>query len=249
MVSLKSITSASNDQYRELTKLLSSHGLKKSGHYILSGPKVLKELQTLKPDLIEYAIYPHEEMLHQWNVSGLLLPADLFANLDVMGTGGPLMVVKKKPLTEWTGSPPEGLEIFCPLGDPKNVGALLRSALAFGATKVVLLKESASPYLPESLRAAAGSHLQLNLMEGPSLKDLRGPFVTLDGSAAQDASEFRWPRDVRLLVGEEGPGLSKAHQIEPHPVRIPMDQRLESLNASVAASIAMYAYRQVHSAI
>ena len=55
---------------------------------------------------------------------------------------------------------------------------------------------------------------------------------------------FQWPKDVRLLVGEEGPGLPPFSFGK--RIAIPMTESVESLNAVAAASMALYAYRVQH---
>ena len=135
----KWITSPKSQAFKDYRKLLSPHGLKKSSHYLLSGNKVLQELLSMDPDSVTEALYPSEEMASTWQVPGPVLAAELFKEIDVMGTGGPIFCVKKQELATWQPQPPRGLTVFSPLGDPRNVGALLRSSLAFGADQVVLL--------------------------------------------------------------------------------------------------------------
>lgn len=246
MDALKVLTSPTNDSFKKLKKLLSAHGLKKSEQYLLPGQKILKEVLTSHRDSLVAALYPEESQYENWRVPGFLLAGDLFRQLDVTGGGGPLFLMKKKPRPIWQSSSSlDELTVFCPLGDPKNVGALLRSCLAFGVKHVVLLKESASPYLQEALRAAAGSHLHLELLEGPSLEELQGTFVTLDASSPALLADFNWPEKPRLLIGEEGRGLARASgDLQAVPVRIPTSPQLESLNASVAAALALYDHAQ-----
>ena len=68
--------------------------------------------------------------------------------------------------------------------------------------------------------------------------------VALDVSGA-DLSTFNWPKNVCLLVGEEGQGLPR-NKLLPRTVSIPMATGMHSLNAMVAASIGLYAYRLQH---
>ena len=70
---------------------------------------------------------------------------------------------------------PRGLEILCPLGDPANVGALIRTAAAMGVERIILLKESAHPYHPKAIRAASGTMFKMSLLQGPSIRDLPEP--------------------------------------------------------------------------
>jgi TrmH family RNA methyltransferase len=131
------------------------------------------------------------------------------------------------------------------LGDPANVGALIRTAAALGIERVVLLKESAHPYHPKAIRAASGTTFTVSLAQGPSIRDLpeKATGLTLD-VRGENLPAFRWPKDVRLLVGEEGPGLPPI--ISGTRLAVPMTGSVESLNAVVAAGMALYAYRVQH---
>ena len=129
------------------------------------------------------------------------------------------------------------------MGDPLNLGAILRSAEAFGASRVILLEEAANPFLPKAIKASAGSSLRIAMEKGPSLGALSGEFIALDleGTSLPD---FRWPANPRLLVGEEGPGLrGLSSAVCLQKISIPV-HGVESLNAGVATSIALYSFTQ-----
>ena len=187
------------------------------------------------------------------HVATYTLSPTCFNHVDIFGTGCPILVCTALPLPcADVETPPRGLELLCPLGDPANVGALLRTAAAMGANQVVLLKESAHPYHPKSIRAASGATFDVPLTQGPSVRDLPGPsrlraspapWVTLHVEG-EGMPGFQWPKDVRMLVGEEGPGLPPFSSGK--RLAIPMTESVESLNAVTAASMALYAYRVQH---
>ena len=114
-----------------------------------------------------------------------------------------------------------------------------------GVERVILLKESAHPYHPKAIRAASGTTFTVSLTQGPSIRNLpeKATWVTLDAQG-ESLSAFHWPKNIRLLVGEEGPGLPPL----PSGTRlaVPMADSVESLNAVVAAGMALYAYRVQH---
>jgi len=173
----------------------------------------------------------------------------LFSQLDLFDTNFPLLVVQAP---DWPAldllQPPQGIELLCPLGDPTNVGALIRTCLGFGVDKLVLLQEAAHPFHPKSTRAASGAIFDQPLYRGPSLEALTNGKIARSIMAldveGKDLSQFSWPLNVRLLVGEEGPG--QPHYPFGKRLSIPMAQKANSLNATVAASIALYAYRLQH---
>lgn len=256
---LREITSPSNDMYKLWKSLLSSKGIKNKSSFLLSGEKLIREsfLKKFASDFQSLGLlFPHgtsEAEIKNWLPSESLkdaspiacwtLSLSLMKELDVLGTQGPLLWMKAPPLPTWNPSiPAEGLEILCPIGDPKNLGALLRSADAFGASKVILLQESAHPFLPWSIKSSSGSCLRVPMMKGPSVRDLGGVDVYGLDMKGDSVAEFSWPQNLRLLLGEEGPGL---------PWKLRKDRTLsiptvgvESLNVTVAASIAMWEYRK-----
>ena len=63
---------------------------------------------------------------------------------------------------------PDGCTLFVPFQDPENVGAVIRSAAAFGVARVVLLREAAHPFHPRSSRAAGPALFQVPLQVGPA---------------------------------------------------------------------------------
>ena len=148
--------------------------------------------------------------------------------------------------------------------DPGNVGTILRTAAAFGATAAVTSATgqsgTASPFSPKALRASAGAALHLPVLAGMSLAILLTQ-LKLNGirtlaSCVHDAGngdeaplcpwEVDWCEPIALLVGNEGAGLPEdvVHSADAR-IHIPMATRVESLNAAAAAAVLFYeAFRQ-----
>jgi len=170
----------------------------------------------------------------------------LFARLDIFGTGFPLLVCRTPdfPVADLLSSP-EGLEVLCPLGDPANVGAVIRTAVAMGASKIIVLQESAHPLHPKAVRSSSGAILFGSFYSGPFLREIDScsSIVGL-GLTGENLQTFVWPKHVRILIGEEGKGLGPRGS--GRMVTIPMSSGMDSLNASMAAGMAMYAYRLQH---
>jgi len=134
--------------------------------------------------------------------------------------------------------------------DPHNFGAIVRSAVAFGAHGVITLKQRAAPVTPVVVRASAGAteHARIARVTNlaTTLSTLANDGYDVIGLAAEGASDLR-ARKVRtgpcvLVVGSEGKGLRRlVRERCTELVRIPMAGPIESLNASVAAAIALYA--------
>lgn len=173
-----------------------------------------------------------------------LAPA-LFDALDEFGTGAPLLVLPVPHIEkrEAGAGPPRGLALAIAAQDPSNLGAILRSALAFEVSEVVLLAECAHPFLPRVTRAAAGANFHLKLSAGPSIQALGVDWIALD-MAGEALDEAALPKDCALLMGEEGLGIPQG--FAGRRIRIPIGPRAESLNVAVAAGIVLAAYRRRH---
>jgi TrmH family RNA methyltransferase len=241
------IESSQNAHAKRWNDLDDGRGIKKHGEFLLAGRKSVPEALKRHPDRFQ-AILVCDPM----DVSDLALPEGidrfrlsrpLFDKLDVSGTNFPLLVGKAPALARADlAAAPQGLELICALGDPSNLGALFRSAAAFGVRRVILMEEAAHPFHPKALRAAANAQFELELLRGPSWGEIgsaAGPLIALDGSG-EDMAAFRWPRDLRLVLGEEGLGVPADFKAQ--RLAIPTSGAVESLNATVAASLALYAH-------
>jgi 23S rRNA (guanosine2251-2'-O)-methyltransferase len=147
--------------------------------------------------------------------------------------------------------PDDGLVVALDeITDPHNFGAIVRSAVALGAHGIITLKQRAAPVTPVVVRASAGATEHARIARVTNLVQALDQFaerhfeiIGLAVEGAIDLPAFRAPRGGRLLViGSEGRGLRRL--VREHCtslVRIPMTGPIESLNASVAAAIALYA--------
>lgn len=232
---IEKITSASNAKFRMWKELLTAKGIREHRLCLVSGQKIVDELLTNK-DLISCALTTSQEM--PLGIRGFELSKDLFNELDIFGTHSTLLVVKTPDLDKSENIEPKGLEIVAPLQDPANLGALIRSAAAFGVSRLWLTTESANPFLPKAIRSSSGVCLKIRigiLTTQPTQDDVG---LDMEGKHLQS---FKWPRDIRLWVGEEGRGLQN---FPGGRLKIEMSRQVESLNATIAASVALFSYRQ-----
>lgn len=128
------------------------------------------------------------------------------------------------------------------VGDPGNVGTVLRSAAAFGVSCVALGAGSADPFSPKAVRASMGAIFSVPVAHAAP-GQLRGVTIALDARAERTLADVaaQLPADagVSLLVGAEREGLpDELLAAAEHTARIPI--ATESLNAAIAASVALY---------
>ena len=143
--------------------------------------------------------------------------------------------------------------ILSSLQDPGNLGAVARSALAFGTKKLYLSADCADFYAPKTLRASMGAFFHLDGTVCPDLAllvralraagrrvlaaELREGAVPVSGARLS-------PRDV-LIVGNEGHGIPPEVSAEADgSVFLPIAPEAESLNAAAAASVLLYLQRE-----
>ena len=165
----------------------------------------------------------------------------------VAATARPIVPVGLKELVAGAATPV--LLVLDHLEDPRNVGAVVRSAVAAGAGGLVIAAKRSAPLGPSAFKAAAGALERLpvavinSIADGVrQLKALGLWTVALDGSGSQSLFDVRVLADpVALIVGAEGRGVSRLVLERADVVaRIPMVGGVESLNASVAASLALF---------
>src|SRR5436305_5728625 len=134
------------------------------------------------------------------------------------------------------------------INNPVNVGAIVRTAEAAGATGVITTAGTADPFSPKSLRGAMGAAFRLPFWIGGDYSQViewcrkqRIQTVCASTDGAESYTEIEWQRPTALIMGSESHGLSTdeisaADQV----VRIPMKGSTESLNVAVAAGILLY---------
>jgi RNA methyltransferase, TrmH family len=253
------IESDQNAVYKTAKSLHSSRSIKKSGQALVCGKKIIHDLLLSQAVPIEALLYDEKADMDKisWDIAEnsditeirkYIFKSNLFKEIDLLGTGSPLLLVNTPEIAQWDGSLKKGINLFLPLSDPENLGSALRSAAAFGVSQVILLSESAHPFHPKVIRTSAGSVFSLDIKDGPSIEDLKvnGDLLVLDGNSAGsdpnavtiDKYKSSSVKSIALLVGLEGKGVP--FQIRGQRLYIPIESEVESLNASVALGIALY---------
>jgi len=138
------------------------------------------------------------------------------------------------------------------ISDPHNVGAIIRSAISFGAKKIIFCEHNAPKENATIIKSSAGTIESAdlfvvtnfnNLME--KLKKIDYWCIGLDGYSTHKISEIREYKNVALIIGSEGNGMRDLVKKNCDLLaKIEIDKDVESLNASVAASIALYELSQ-----
>jgi len=137
--------------------------------------------------------------------------------------------------------------VLAGLQDPGNLGTILRSAEAFGATAILSLPGTVSAWNPRAVRASAGSVFRLPLLETSveecfsRLHEAGVRIWTTAVHGAEPADRIDLAGPVALLIGNEGNGVPQAlAELADGAVTIPCPGPVESLNAAAAVSVLLY---------
>ena len=130
--------------------------------------------------------------------------------------------------------------------DPGNIGTIIRTALAAGATAVAVTDGTVDPFLPKVLRATMGAAFRLPILsvEGDALRAALAGRATrilvADARAATEYMDVPVDPPVVIVVGNEATGPDPAWSTIGVGVRIPLHGPVESLNVAVAAALLLY---------
>ena len=140
------------------------------------------------------------------------------------------------------------------LHDPHNVGAIIRSAVAFGASAILLPKHNQSPITGVVIKTSVGMVFRIPIVMignvNQTIRDLKEKGfwsygLVMDGDTYLKDAKFDSP--TLFIVGNESVGIrEKTVEICDIKLSIPMDLKCESLNAATAASIVLYEYSKTN---
>src|ERR1041385_3149908 len=148
------------------------------------------------------------------------------------------------------------LVILHGINNPVNVGAILRTAEAAGATGIIATKRTSDPFSPKSLRGAMGSAFRVPVWTDAEFQSVVSwcgkqniRTVAADASGSRSFLEFDWRIPTALVMGPESTGLSENElTTTDESVKIPMQGSTESLNVAVAAGVLLYEARRQRAA-
>ena len=254
---LRAVTSAQNKQVKDLRNAFSQGELTKDGHAAIESVRTIEE--AIRSGLKFRAVFfsesgkaRAERLLPQLgsHVETLLLPDSIFSS--AVGTESPqgvaaLVKLKTHALEDLFRTPEPLIVVAAGVQDPGNLGTVMRSAEAFDAAGVVATERTVSPLNSKAVRASAGSLFRLPVAHAKIkelLPILAEHSVRLLGTTSHKGvplPQADFKRAVAICIGNEGAGLPKEliAKVDSNIV-IPHSDKVESLNAGIAASIVLY---------
>jgi TrmH family RNA methyltransferase len=187
---------------------------------------------------------PAWRQLAQAAAAVTVVPMELMRGVSPLESAAPIAFV-----VPWAAQarvrPGEPTVVLDRLQDAGNVGAILRSAAAFGFSQVVAIKGTAALWSPKVLRAGMGAHFGLHLVEAadPALVagELQVPLLATSSHADHLLHRSALPWPCAWVLGHEGQGVSDALMAHcDRAVGIPQPGGEESLNVAAAAAVCLY---------
>jgi RNA methyltransferase, TrmH family len=213
------ITSPHNDKLKEIRRL----NRRREARFVAEGE-----------DLVEAAQQAGWQAVYRLEAGVDVEPA-LLDEVSALGSGTRVLAVYER---RWATPAGPLCVALWGVRDPGNVGTVLRSALAFGASSVALGPDCADPYAPKAVRASMGAIFALDVARVADPAELPGERIAL---AARAGEPLAGPltRPATIVVGAERTGLRPDVLAAcDRTAHIPIAS--ESLNAAVAASVALY---------
>jgi TrmH family RNA methyltransferase len=245
------IRSRDNPQVKRWARLArDGRARRDEGRAIIEGPHLLASLRASGG--IPAAVLVTEEALardeirrivHESGRPPVLLSAAAFRSIadaeSPQGLAAEIAIPAPRLLVKGDCAFLEGVQ------DAGNLGAILRSAAAFGVAGAVLDRACADPWSPKVLRAAMGGHFVLSLQQVPELADalegFSGSLACTVPSGGSALRSLRLPDRVGWIFGSEGAGVSTALRARAAlQVSIATAPGTESLNVAAAAAVCFY---------
>lgn len=248
------ITSVTNKQIKNLLKLQkSSKTRKEQGLFIVEGIRMFREVpkELLCQVYATEAFYNKNPELFQERDVDELVAENVFEKLSETKTPQgvlavvrmqeykleKLLMIKKNPL----------FLVLENLQDPGNLGTILRTAEGAGVDGILMSRDTVDIYNPKVVRSTMGSLFRMPFVYADDIKQTVEMLKTAGVKvyAAHLAGEEFYEKDYRtgtaFLIGNEGNGLTEElTALADEKIRIPMEGKVESLNAAIAATLMAY---------
>ena len=253
------INSTSNKQVKRVVSLRSkAKARREEGMYVVEGLRMCRELNPEDVD----ALYVTENFAgdtdnRKW--MGRFRPetvSDVVMNVmaDTQTPQGVLAVVRQKRYTmdDIVKPAPDGralaIMVLETIQDPGNLGTIIRAGEGAGITGIVMNHDTADIYNPKVIRSTMGSIFRMPFVYADDLQDacllMKNRGVRLFAAHLKGMNNYDqedYTDNVGFLIGNEANGLTEeATSLADCLVKIPMEGKVESLNAAIAASVLMF---------
>ena len=249
---MKQINSTANPLYKSVLRLTrSSRARREEGTIVLEGVHLVRAyFERFGPEALELVVrksaatHPEVQELAR-KATAVTMSDALFDTLTSVASPVGILALAPLPIV-LTPINLQSFQVWLDgIQDPGNLGAILRSAAAAGASAAHLSADCADPWSPKSLRGGMGAQLILSVQQHDSLEiaapNLSPRPIACTADAPLSLFEADLTGDVAFVLGGEGGGISESIlALAQQTVRIPMRDGIESLNVGAAAAVCFY---------
>ncbi|HEY9758135.1 MAG TPA: RNA methyltransferase [Oculatellaceae cyanobacterium] len=254
---LKEITSPANHLLKQGKALHDRPGREKSKLFLIEGAKLVAEAIERRVEVVDIVVsetFVKQGLpnLDQSKVRCLnVMPDKLFAELSTTTTPTGIAAIariKESTLDDCLKKPNPVLIICDSIQDPGNLGTMMRSALAFGASGMILTKGCVDCFNPKVVRGGMGASFALPIVRDADMTEIcvelheRGfKTVLLEPTAKKTIFDLDMNQSLAFVFGNEGHGFSRnTLDTVQERLQIPMQNDTESLNVSISAAILLF---------
>ncbi len=247
------ITSKENPLIKALTKLnQSSKERQNAGLFLVEGLRLCQdcfENNILFETLVFTKDFMQKFSKETENFSGkskqaVIVPDYIFEKIADTKTPQGVLATVKIPNNKYSINKNGRYIALENIADPANLGAISRTAEALGISGIIISGGSCDPYSPKCIRASMGALLRLPIIVSDNfLSDLKNSGLSLYACVVKGDKKINsvnFSDGSVVLIGNEANGLKPETAEACEKITIPMQGRVESLNASVAAAVAMW---------
>ena len=247
---MKRIQSSDNENIKKFRSLSVKKYREQFGLCRVEGEKVIREALSLGrvKNLVvdEMREVDYKDIIGAYDNITYVVSSEVFKSLSAeVSNQGIMAIIETNPVRELKAE--NNLLVLDHLQDPGNLGTIIRSAVASGHIDIILI-DTVDPYNDKTLRSTSGTIFYPNFVRMKREEfvsfalhhNLNILLADMNGQNLYDNSfDFSYP--YALIIGSEGQGISQEIRALKHTtISIPMDERVESLNAGVSASIIMF---------
>jgi TrmH family RNA methyltransferase len=236
------VTSRSNERVKHARALQDAKARKETGLHLIEGDKLVSD--AIASGARVRTVFMREGAKGFDGIVTVFVSDGVMDAIASAKTPQNYCAVVETPDTACPDAYPEGLLVVLDrLQDPGNVGTIIRTADALGASGVLISPDSADPFSPKALRAAMGSTYHLPIYIGALKSELSRlktqGFCCICGHLKGSEALPEITQRTALVIGSEGQGVSPETAELCTLYRMPMRGRAESLNAAVFAALMM----------
>jgi TrmH family RNA methyltransferase len=235
------ITSAANPRLKLVRKLAARRQREKLGLFVCEGEDLVTAALDAGLEPVEALVDAERPALLERLPRAEEVASELMSEISTLAHPARVVAVFRRADLSRGTDPPTGLALWH-VGDPGNVGTLIRAADALGPAFVALSPGCADPAGPKALRASMGSLFRVPLA---GFDEAPGPRIALLPRDGRPLAELDFAKRVTFVLGAERTGLPDDVVARCDEVAfIPIAAGAESLNVAVAGALALYELRR-----